>query len=76
MVGLKPKFDDALENIKTQLSQSEEKDEVIKMEKLKKDYIVTFASEINFGSILKEIELVAGPDEIRLHGKQRHLKEG
>ena len=76
LVGLDPKFSNAHEMVLAQLSQSDEKIELISMDKVKRDFIRMFAPELKLSPILKDIEMETEDNGLRLKGKQRLLKEG
>jgi len=76
LVGLSLKFDEAHDIITAQLSQSDEKSEMIEIDEIKREYIRKFASEIGLSEFLQDVDMEKKEKGLRLLGKQRHLKEG
>ena len=75
-MGSSPRFVEAVDHIKAQLSQSDEKSELIQADKLKREYIKKFASAIGLDKFLKEVKIERDESGLRLQGKQRLLREG
>ena len=75
-MGSSPRFVEAVDHINAQLSQSDEKSELIQVDKLKREYIKKFASATGLDEFLKEVKIERDESGLRLQGKQRLLREG
>ena len=58
------------------LSQTDEKVTTIKMKKIKRDFIRTFATEMDLAKFLKDIDWEFVDEGISLNGKGRILQQG
>ena len=76
LVGLNPSFTKAKEMITTTLVQTDEKVQTIKMERIKRDFIQSFATETGLGRFLKDVDWESADEGIKLNGKKRTLQQG